>query len=220
VDAELCEIAGWGPVPVSVIEQLAAGSNTFLVGPLTKSQQVVGAYHHRRRPTGHQQSALDFVQPTCQASACPARAGLQYDHREDRPRPGPPGSGAAVPPADPGAIRSPRNPLFRRVRALTSIATTHPPARRLPRRTGDPANQQSGDRQPRTGSQRGRGRGARPQVGGVLALAVTVCAAGVYAAGATAGSSDLHEACSIPRMLRRPGPVPGYGRCPQSERLR
>jgi len=84
VDGELCEIAGWGPVPV--IEQLAAGGNSFLVGLLTKNQQVVGVYyhhHHRRRPTSHQQSSLDFVQPTCQASGCPARAGLRYDHRED-----------------------------------------------------------------------------------------------------------------------------------------
>lgn len=35
------------------------------------------------RLTSHQQSALDFVQPTCQATGCPARAGLRYDHRED-----------------------------------------------------------------------------------------------------------------------------------------
>ena len=83
VDGERCEIAGWGPVPVSVIEQLAVGGNSFLVGLLTKSQEVVGVCHHRRRPTRHQQSALAFVQPTCQATGCPARAGLRYDYRED-----------------------------------------------------------------------------------------------------------------------------------------
>lgn len=82
-DGELCEISGWGPVPVSVIEALAASESTFLVGLLTKSQQVLGVYHHTRHPTSHQRSALDFVQPTCQAAGCPARAGLQYDHRED-----------------------------------------------------------------------------------------------------------------------------------------
>jgi len=82
-DGELCEISGWGPVPVSVIEALAASENTFLVGLLTRNQQVLGVYHHTRHPTSHQRSALDFVQPTCQAAGCPARAGLHYDHRED-----------------------------------------------------------------------------------------------------------------------------------------
>ncbi|MDA8062851.1 MAG: DUF222 domain-containing protein [Actinomycetota bacterium] len=83
LEGELCEIAGWGPVPVSVIERLAASENPFLVGVLTKGTEVVGVYHHRRRPNSVQRSALDFVQPTCQVKGCPVRAGLQYDHRED-----------------------------------------------------------------------------------------------------------------------------------------
>jgi hypothetical protein len=80
---ELCEIAGYGPVPVSVIEELIARENPFLVGILTKAEQIIGVYHHRRRPTTHQKSGLDFVHPTCAAAGCNARAGLQYDHRED-----------------------------------------------------------------------------------------------------------------------------------------
>ncbi len=83
IDGELCELAGYGPVPVSVVKRLAAEDNAFLVGVLTKSQQVVGIYHHRRRPSAHQISALEFLYPSCAVAGCSARAGLQMDHRED-----------------------------------------------------------------------------------------------------------------------------------------
>ncbi|MBO0747184.1 MAG: DUF222 domain-containing protein [Acidimicrobiaceae bacterium] len=83
IEGELCEIAGYGPVPVSVIEDLLATENPFLVGILTKSEEVVGVYHHGRHPNAHQRSALDFIYPTCAAEGCSSRAGLQYDHRED-----------------------------------------------------------------------------------------------------------------------------------------
>ena len=73
LDGELCEIAGYGPVPVSVVDDLVASGNAF----------VVGVYHHGRRPNAHQRSALDFRYPSCAVAGCLARAGLQYDHRED-----------------------------------------------------------------------------------------------------------------------------------------
>jgi hypothetical protein len=82
-EGELCEIAGHGPVPVSVIKDLAAQPSTFIVGVLTKHHQIQGIYHHRRRPNAHQNSALDFLYPTCAAKGCTARAGLQSDHRID-----------------------------------------------------------------------------------------------------------------------------------------
>jgi hypothetical protein len=83
IEGELCEIAGYGPIPVSVIEDLLANENAFIVGVLTKSHELLGVYHHRRRPNAHQQSALDFIYPCCAVEGCSARAGLQYDHRED-----------------------------------------------------------------------------------------------------------------------------------------
>lgn len=84
LDGELCEIPGYGSVPVSVIDELAANGNTFIVGVLTKGQQLIGVYHHRKRhPNRHQKSGLDFVYPTCAAAGCNARDGLQYDHRID-----------------------------------------------------------------------------------------------------------------------------------------
>lgn len=83
IDGELCEIAGFGPIPVSVIEDLLANDNAFVVAALTKAKHLVGVYHHRRRPNAHQQSALNFVYPACAVAGCSARAGLQYDHRHD-----------------------------------------------------------------------------------------------------------------------------------------
>jgi hypothetical protein len=83
LDGELCEIAGYGPVPVSVVEDLLATENPFVVGILTKAQALVGVYHHGRHPNTYQRSALDFLYPTCAAQGCSSRDGLQYDHRHD-----------------------------------------------------------------------------------------------------------------------------------------
>jgi hypothetical protein len=83
LEGELCEIVGFGPIPVSVVEELLASGNAFLVGVLTRSQQIQGIYHHRRYPNAYQKSALDFLYPSCAAQGCPARAGLQSDHRRD-----------------------------------------------------------------------------------------------------------------------------------------
>ncbi len=83
LDGELSEIAGYGPVPVSVIEDLLATESPFIVGLLTKGQALTGVYHHGRRPNAHQRSALDFLYPACAVEGCASRAGLQYDHRED-----------------------------------------------------------------------------------------------------------------------------------------
>lgn len=83
LEGELCEIAGFGPVPVSVVEDLLATENPFIIGMLTKAEALVGVYHHGRHPNAHQRSALDFLYPTCAAEGCASRAGLQYDHRAD-----------------------------------------------------------------------------------------------------------------------------------------
>jgi hypothetical protein len=83
LEGELCEIAGYGPVPVSVIEDLLGTENPFIIGLLTNSQELIGVYHHGRHPNAHQRSALDFLYPTCAAQGCSSRAGLQYDHRQD-----------------------------------------------------------------------------------------------------------------------------------------
>jgi hypothetical protein len=83
MDGELCEIVGYGPIPVSVVEELLANGNTFVVGVMTRSHQIQGIYHHGRHPNAHQRSALDFLYPSCAVQGCSTRAGLQSDHRQD-----------------------------------------------------------------------------------------------------------------------------------------
>jgi hypothetical protein len=83
LEGERCEIDGYGPVPVSVIEDLLRFDNVFITTVLTRSKQVVGVYHHRRRPTAYQQTALEFLYPACAVKGCNTRAGLDMDHRED-----------------------------------------------------------------------------------------------------------------------------------------
>ena len=82
LEGELCEIAGYGPVPVSVLEDLLASESPFIIGLLTKGHALSGVYHHGRHPNAHQRSALDFLNPICAVEGCSARAALQYDHRE------------------------------------------------------------------------------------------------------------------------------------------
>jgi hypothetical protein len=83
IEGELCEIVGFGPIAVSVVEELIANGNAFIVGVLTRSHQIQGVFHRRRHPNAYQKSALDFLYPACAVRGCSARAGLQSDHRLD-----------------------------------------------------------------------------------------------------------------------------------------
>jgi hypothetical protein len=79
---EVCEIAGFGPIPVSVVEELLAQGDTFLAAVITRGQAVTGVAHLGRRPTAAQQSALQWLYPLCAVEGCSALA-RQIDHRED-----------------------------------------------------------------------------------------------------------------------------------------
>ena len=81
-DGEVCEIAGFGPVPVSVVEELLAQGDTFLAAVLTRGQRVTGVAHLGRHPTAAQVSGLQWLYPTCAVEGCSAPA-RQWDHRED-----------------------------------------------------------------------------------------------------------------------------------------
>ncbi|HLI53013.1 MAG TPA: hypothetical protein VKU88_01695, partial [Acidimicrobiales bacterium] len=83
VEGELCEIVGYGPVPVSVVEDLVANDATFIVAILTKAQRVAGVAHFGRAPNAYQDSALSFIYPRCAVAGCNNRVFLQRDHRED-----------------------------------------------------------------------------------------------------------------------------------------
>lgn len=82
IAGELCEIPGYGPIPVSVIEDLLASGQTFLAAVLTKGKQLIGVHHRGRHPNRHQQSALEFLYPACAAAGCNSR-DIQWDHRTD-----------------------------------------------------------------------------------------------------------------------------------------
>ncbi|HEX4863836.1 MAG TPA: DUF222 domain-containing protein [Acidimicrobiales bacterium] len=83
LEGELCEIKGYGPVPVSLIEDLIASGNAWLAAALTQAEEVKGISHARRRPNTAQKTALEFIYPECAVRACNVRGGLQADHRED-----------------------------------------------------------------------------------------------------------------------------------------
>jgi hypothetical protein len=81
-DGEVCEIAGFGPIPVSVVEDLLAQGDTFLAAVITRGQAVTGVAHLGRRPTAAQRSALQWLYPICAVEGCSSLA-RQIDHRED-----------------------------------------------------------------------------------------------------------------------------------------
>jgi Domain of unknown function (DUF222) len=81
--SETCELVGYGPIAVSAIEDLCSMGSPFVAAILTKAEQIAGVAHLGRRPTAHQQSALEFLYPSCAAARCPSQARLERDHRID-----------------------------------------------------------------------------------------------------------------------------------------
>jgi hypothetical protein len=80
---EVCEVAGSGPVAASAVRDMLDTGDPFLAAVVTRGQQVVGVAHLRRRPTAHQQTALEWLYPTCAVEGCSSLAWLENDHRVD-----------------------------------------------------------------------------------------------------------------------------------------
>jgi hypothetical protein len=76
---ELCEIAGIGPVPVSVARDLLGEAIVKLV--ITNGVDVANVTHLGRGPTTAQKIALMWTNPTCNAEGCHRRR-IEYDHRK------------------------------------------------------------------------------------------------------------------------------------------
>jgi hypothetical protein len=76
---ELCEIAGIGPVPVSVARDLLGEAIVKLV--ITRGVDVANITHLGRGPTTAQKIALMWANPTCIAEGCHRRR-IEYDHRQ------------------------------------------------------------------------------------------------------------------------------------------
>jgi hypothetical protein len=82
-DDEVCEIVGYGPVPVSAIRALMDSGDPFLAAVVTNGVQILGVAHLGRKFTAHQKTALEWLHPTCAVEGCNSLAKLEYDHRED-----------------------------------------------------------------------------------------------------------------------------------------
>jgi hypothetical protein len=80
---ETCELVGYGPIAMSAIEDLLATSNPLITAVLTKAHELRGVAHLSRRPSAHQQTALEWMYPTCAVEGCNVRARLERDHRID-----------------------------------------------------------------------------------------------------------------------------------------
>ena len=78
---EICEIAGYGPIPVS--EALKLMPEAFLALIVTNGKQVINVTHLGRKFTEHQQTALQWISPECSVLGCSATVRLEKDHRAD-----------------------------------------------------------------------------------------------------------------------------------------
>ncbi|MGH9265996.1 MAG: DUF222 domain-containing protein [Acidimicrobiales bacterium] len=82
-EGEMCELAGFGPVAVSAVRDLIDTGDPFLAVVVTKGQDVAGVAHLGRRPTVGQQTALEWLYPTCAVEGCSSLTWLENDHRVD-----------------------------------------------------------------------------------------------------------------------------------------
>jgi hypothetical protein len=81
-DGEMCEIAGLGPIPVSLVREMAASGDPFLAAVVTRGTDVATVAHLGRRATAAQRTALQWREPTCDVEGC-ASTWLEIDHRDD-----------------------------------------------------------------------------------------------------------------------------------------
>jgi hypothetical protein len=82
IPGEVCEIAGIGPVPVTVVEQLAH-SDPFWAAVLMDGEDVHTVAHLGRRPRAIQRTALDARDRECVVAGCNNTHRLEVDHELD-----------------------------------------------------------------------------------------------------------------------------------------
>ena len=81
VEGETCEIAGVGPVPVSVVRELC--EDAFVAVVLTNGTNICSVTHLGRRHTALQVTALQWRDPECARLGCANTVRLENDHRDD-----------------------------------------------------------------------------------------------------------------------------------------
>jgi hypothetical protein len=83
IEGEVCEVAGLGPVAVSAVRAMLESGDAFLAAVVTKGVDVAAVVHLGRKPTVYQDTALDWLSPTCAAEGCASTVRLERDHRVD-----------------------------------------------------------------------------------------------------------------------------------------
>jgi hypothetical protein len=76
---ELCEIAGIGPIPVTVARDLLGDAIIKLI--ITRGVDVLNVTHLGRGPTAAQRAALLWRNPSCTVQGC-TRTRIEFDHRD------------------------------------------------------------------------------------------------------------------------------------------
>jgi hypothetical protein len=82
-DGETCEIAGLGPIPVTLVRDMVASGDSFLAAVVTRGVDVATVAHLGRRATAHQYTALQWRDPMCDVEGCANTWRLEVDHRLD-----------------------------------------------------------------------------------------------------------------------------------------
>jgi hypothetical protein len=78
VDGEVCEIAGVGPVPVEVLQELSG--DAFLKALITDGTDVRSVSHLSRTIPARLRTALEEQQPECVIAGCHVDRHLEIDH--------------------------------------------------------------------------------------------------------------------------------------------
>ena len=81
VPGEVCEIPGFGTIPVS--EALRHMNEAFLALLVTRGKDVCTVVHLGRQFTEVQKTALEWRDPECVVRGCHGTVRLERDHRED-----------------------------------------------------------------------------------------------------------------------------------------
>ena len=79
---ETSEVAGIGPVPVSVVREWMDSGDLFLTAVVTNGVDVATVAHLGRRPTAFQTTAMQWRDVTCRIQGC-KRLPAEWDHHED-----------------------------------------------------------------------------------------------------------------------------------------
>ena len=83
IGGEVSEIAGVGPVPVSLVQTMIRSGDAFLAAVVTKGADVLNVAHLGRQPTAKQRTGIEWLSPTCTTEGCNTSAHLEIDHRHD-----------------------------------------------------------------------------------------------------------------------------------------